>query len=207
LAERLTRLIRSFSALRRRRLWKGAVTGSVSAIEITRGRGRDHWHVHAHVLVTGSYISQAALSAAWHEETGDSHIVDVREVTDLQRGVGYVVKYASKGLDGSVVADPDALLEAVTALKGRRLLLVCGVWKALASAKLPSRFTDWQRIGSYDSVLDASVRGDRQAVEAVVSLSLGSDLRGEESQGWLRHAPPRPVEGVIHLFDGGREGG
>ncbi len=196
LAQRITRLVRAFAVLRKTSTWRNGVTGSASCIEITRGARGDHWHVHCHIVTTGPQLTKGALSSVWHEVTGDSFIVDVQEIRDLERGVAYVAKYASKGVDGSVYGDPDALQEAVTALKGRRLLLVVGVWKGLAAAPLPSRFSDWEQFGGFDEVLDRAAAGEAMAITAVLALRMGTDLRGEEAQGWIHALPPPAARGV-----------
>ena len=58
--------------------YKEAWQGGLYAVEaVNKGRG---WHVHLHVLVEGGYVSQRLLAADWQELTGDSCIVDIREV-------------------------------------------------------------------------------------------------------------------------------
>jgi hypothetical protein len=154
------------------RLWRKAVHSSMSAFEVTRGSKGTHWHVHLHVIADGSYLSQAGLSAAWHEVTGDSHIVDVRAVDEARRAIEYVSKYAGKGVDASVLRDHDALVEAITALRGRRLLLFTGLWRVLAAAKIPPRFEDWKDVGSLAELVVGYHCNDPASVEAVLSLRL-----------------------------------
>jgi len=182
LHERLNRLQASYATLRRTRLWKRAVKSAMSTYEITRGRTGDHWHVHLHAVVDGSYLSQAGLSAAWHEATGDSYIVDVRAVDDPRRGIEYVAKYAGKGVDASVLRDHDALIEAITALRGRRLLLFTGVWRVVAAVKVPSRYSDWRDVGNLVQVVRAYHRNEPVAVAAVLSLRLWGLMDGEGTE-------------------------
>jgi hypothetical protein len=182
LHERLNRLQASYATLRRTRLWKRAVKSSMATYEVTRGRAGDHWHVHLHAVVDGGYLSQAGLSAAWHEATGDSYIVDVRAVDDPRRGIEYVAKYAGKGVDASVLRDHDALIEAITALRGRRLLLFTGVWRVVAAIKVPSRYDDWRDVGNLVQVVRAYHRNEPVAVAAVLSLRLWGMMDGEGTE-------------------------
>lgn len=126
----LDRLYRSFAALRRRPLWRDAVSGCAVICEIKVGRD-GLWHPHLHVLATGSYVDQAALSREWLAITGDSSIVDVRLVKSAQSIAFYVTKYVSKGCDSTVYSDPARLQEAIVTMRGRRLCMTCGDWRGI----------------------------------------------------------------------------
>ena len=68
----------AWKKLRRRTPYKDIWYGGLYAVEaVNKGRG---WHVHLHVLVEGGYVSQRLLAADWQELTGDSCIVDIRDV-------------------------------------------------------------------------------------------------------------------------------
>lgn len=91
--------------------------GGFHSIEVTnRGNG---WHPHVHMIwLCREKPDQSALSAEWLGITGDSHVVDVRPLTDPVDGFLEVCKYALKFSDLS----PDHLFEAYKILSGSRLV-------------------------------------------------------------------------------------
>ena len=101
--------------------WKAHVAGGIQALEITYNRKTDLWHVHTHIIVTGSYLPQPQLKAAWKLATGDSDIVDIRAVNDRSKAARYVARYVSKPLDVDTWP-PHRIREYAEAMKGRRLL-------------------------------------------------------------------------------------
>ena len=131
LTELLDLLYDSFRRLRRRPLWRQAVLGSIAFCELTLGKDGNRWHPHLHVILTGSYLPQAELSAAWREITVNSHIVDIRPIHSNETTVRYVAKYASKPLCPTLARNHDRLTEAILALQGRRLCLTTGCWRGL----------------------------------------------------------------------------
>jgi len=74
------------------------VVGTISAIEVKRGKGSGLWHPHKHSFaLVPEYISKFHLSAEWQRFTGDSKIVDVRECKNgIENGLREVLKYVSK---------------------------------------------------------------------------------------------------------------
>lgn len=91
--------------------------GGFHSIEVTnRGNG---WHPHVHMIwLCREKPDQSALSAEWREITGDSHVVDVRPLTDPVDGFLEVCKYALKFSD----LEPGHLFEAYKILSGSRLV-------------------------------------------------------------------------------------
>ena len=54
---------------------------------------------HIHLVIDSGYIPQCEISGIWNEVTGDSYIVDIREVNiqgDLRKVAAYLTKYISK---------------------------------------------------------------------------------------------------------------
>ena len=70
--------------------------GIFSATETTRGTSGNSWHWHCHgiwVVPANVRISHTALSNEWHRATGDSYIVDVRELdASKNRRVGSAIE-------------------------------------------------------------------------------------------------------------------
>jgi len=172
LVDALNDVYRSFGKLRECRLWRSSVTGGAAVVEITRGKNLRHWHVHLHILCVGSYLPQRELSEAWRHASGGSFIVHVREVKDHAAGIDYTCKYVTKGFDRSVVLDPDALLECVVALRGRRLLAAFGEWYGSNVELERDNPGDWRNIGRLDVVATASLRCEPWAVAVCKSLNI-----------------------------------
>jgi hypothetical protein len=181
----LDRLYACYRRLRQRTAWTDNVSAAAAACEVKIGDdGR--WHAHLHILAMGRYWPHHLLSAEWLAVTGDSRIVDVRAMKDL-KAVGYVAKYLAKGVPADVVNDQDKLVEAITALSGRRMLIVSGEWHGeLADS---AEFTDadgnideakleavlmkrkcWKTIGSLVTYIMRARSGDRDSIEVLSRL-------------------------------------
>jgi len=101
--------------------------GGFSSIETTnKGKG---WHVHVHMVwLCLSPPDAFKLSEEWHSITGDSYIVDVRQIQgDVVDGFCEVFKYALKFSELS----PEQNYEAFQVLKGQRLFDSFGIMKGV----------------------------------------------------------------------------
>jgi hypothetical protein len=152
--DQVDRINRSFLAIRRRSWWKSHVSGGVSFIEIKLGKD-NRYHVHCHLIVEGNYMPVNELSDEWHAVTGDSPIVDVRAISNIDVVAGYVAKYGSKPIDRSIIFQPSRLIECIRALHGRRLATTFGSWKSLKLNQAPdeSEPGTWQDVGSISEFL------------------------------------------------------
>lgn len=104
------------------------VDGAVWSYEVKRGSGSGKWHPHLHMIALAEQQpDQDALSAEWLEITGDSFIVDVRPIDQLDPVSGFleVFKYAVKFSE----QEPADTVEAFRVLKGRRLIGSAGVFR------------------------------------------------------------------------------
>ena len=118
--------------------------------------GRDSmWHVHCHIIAEGGFLPSSDLSREWHAVTGDSPIVDVRDVADVQAAAGYVAKYGSKPCDPSVIYSPERLVEAISALKGIRLATTFGEWrgKKLSASSDDTDDVGWEQLGTLHNIM------------------------------------------------------
>lgn len=108
--------------------------GGFHSIEVTnKGKG---WHPHVHMVWLCSSPPDAdALAADWLRITGDSHVVDVRPITDPVTGFLEVCKYAVKFSD---LALPD-LWHAYRALSRQRLIDSHGLFRGVV---VPESLTD-----------------------------------------------------------------
>lgn len=131
-----------------RELWKrkqrgrgsvlDGVVGAVWSYEVKRGAGSGLWHPHLHMIALAENApDQAALSAEWKNITGDSHVVDVRPISQADPASGFieVFKYAVKFSD----QDEADTVQAWQVLRGKRLLASSGCFRGV---KVPEELTD-----------------------------------------------------------------
>lgn len=176
----LNHLLDSFKKVRRNNAWKNYVDGGVAVVEIKRGSGSGEWHVHLHCLVVGRMIPWKPLSDAWYLATGDSFVVDLREVKGLERGVGYVCKYLGKGFDQSVFHSHDDLVECLGALTGRRMLIAFGDWYGAVSDASVEEEREWKLVGSLHGIIAAAYRDEPWAKGVLVNLRGAEHLPSED---------------------------
>ena len=123
-----------------RELWKrrargrgsvlDGVIGAVWSYEIKRGSGSGLWHPHLHMIALAeSQPDQLALSSEWKNITGDSHVVDVRPISQEDPASGFieVFKYAVKFSDQL----PEDTVHAWLTLGGKRLLGSSGCFRGV----------------------------------------------------------------------------
>ena len=177
------RLIVCFRALREESCWKNAIKGGAAVVEITRGKYGTHWHVHLHVLVVGGFLDKRELKDAWLRTTGDSFIVDIRSVGNANDAVRYVAKYATKGWAASVLRDPDATVECIESLRGRRLLITFGTWYRFDDPGEDEAVDDWHEVGRLGEVFFAAL--DRQQWAMGVFRGLGVVIGGTVARPWF----------------------
>jgi hypothetical protein len=147
LEESIKRIRVHFAALRRHRLWKSNVSGGASSLEIVLSRS-GLWHVHLHCIVAGNFIDQGDLSEAWRSVTGDSKIVDIRIIKDLDRASHYVTKYITKPIDSYTLSQPAKLAEFARAIKGTRTYSLIGDWKKPPERPDADDPGDWEPVAT-----------------------------------------------------------
>lgn len=106
------------------------VAGAVWSYEVKRGKNSGSWHPHLHMIALAESMPDAvALSAEWHNITGDSFIVDVRPISqdDPVSGFIEVFKYAVKFSD----QPPVDTVHAWETLAGKRLLASSGLFRGV----------------------------------------------------------------------------
>ena len=135
LLERFNHLVRAQRELWKRKHRKYAssldgVCGAVWSYEVKRGSGSGAWHPHLHMIALAAEApDQGQLSAEWHNITGDSFIVDVRPIDQLDTAAGFceVFKYAVKFSD----QPPADTVHAWLTLGGKRLLGSAGCFRGV----------------------------------------------------------------------------
>jgi hypothetical protein len=118
-------------------------------IEVKRSKA-GKWHVHAHIVAESKYLPQHELSAEWLAVTGDSPVVDVRMINNVEAAASYVAKYGSKAFDSGLLRQPKILAEVIGALKGARLCTTFGAWRGakLTSMDIDEDTQGWQDLGT-----------------------------------------------------------
>lgn len=140
LEERFKHLYKSQRELwHRRRRGRGSVldgvAGGVWSYEIKRGSGSGKWHPHLHMIVLAESMtleetdSLGPLSREWKNITGDSHMVNVRPISQEDPASGFieVFKYAIKFSDQT----PADTVHAWVTLAGKRLLDSSGCFRGV----------------------------------------------------------------------------
>ena len=114
-------------------------SGGVYSIEVKKGQDSGLWHPHAHMIwICEEEPNAFALSKEWEAITGDSKIVDVREMSSGEnqlKGFLEVFKYALKFSDMPLEDN----FEAYLYLNGKRLVNPFG---SLYGLKIPDNLAD-----------------------------------------------------------------
>ncbi len=123
-----------------RELWKrrqrgrgsclDGVVGAVWSYEVKRGSGSGQWHPHLHMIAIGEHApDQDAIASEWKNITGDSHVVDVRPISQEDPVSGFleVFKYAVKFSD----QPPADTWHCFETLRGKRLIGSAGCFRGV----------------------------------------------------------------------------
>lgn len=85
----------AFRRLRSHAVWKQQCSGGFWVLEIKPSKNGEGFHVHIHAILDSVYIPQDWISKRWHKITGDSLIVDIRQISPKR--AAYLAKYVAKG--------------------------------------------------------------------------------------------------------------
>jgi hypothetical protein len=122
----LVKLKKNFAKFKRGKDWKAHIKGYFGAFEYTFNPKTNDFHVHLHLIVLrGKFWNQSDISDAWREVTGDSFVVDIREIKNTHKGVKEVCKYPMKPADLMKMPD-DKFLEVIKMKKGTRMFVSGG---------------------------------------------------------------------------------
>lgn len=143
------RLYQCFINLRRRGLFTRKVDGGVWFFQITKHSESGQWHPHLHCLLDADFILHKTLSSVWRSITGDSMVVDIRSVHNLDKAADYVARYATSPGELKKLVHNDRL-ELHEVLHGRR---ICGTWGTGRTIRLRPPVADdldkWHHVGSW----------------------------------------------------------
>ncbi len=149
LREQIKLLYAAFRKLVRRVYFKRNVTGGVWFFQLKLNPKTLLWHPHIHCLLSGNFLSHSILKDLWHKITGDSYIVDIRPVKDIESAATEVARYATSPADVTAMS-LDHALDVFYATKGRR---ICGTWgsaRGLALRPTPQADADdWVKVADF----------------------------------------------------------
>jgi Replication protein len=168
LRAQITRLYSSFKALRATKFWSRSQSGGAIILEVKWSPESKTWHPHLHIISEGNYVDKRDLSAAWHAVTGDSMIVDIRQLTAGKDAAHYLCKYVCKGTSNAVWADTSAAQEWISATKGLRVSGTFGSWRGYKLLARPAKVTDWVPVKSLNTLIALAAAGsiaDQRIIE------------------------------------------
>lgn len=145
----IKRLYDSFRKLRRRAFFQNLITGGVWFFQLKYNKATEQWHPHIHCLVAGKFLPQSRLKSLWLKITGDSYVVDIRPVKDVESCASEVARYATSPADITAV-DLERALEIFYATKHRR---ICGSWGSARSIVLKPKpledLGEWTKVADF----------------------------------------------------------
>lgn len=188
LKAQVKRLYASFRKLRNSKLWKKSQRGGAAVLEVKWQPQSRRWHAHLHVIAEGSFIDQRSLSAAWHSATGDSQIVDIRQLSSEKDAAHYVAKYMSKGTNNEVWQNEEAASEWISATKGTRMCATFGTWRGFGLLQRSKEKGDWVAVDLLRHVASRARAGD------VVAINLLQILEDRCQYNPGRKRQPKPPE-------------
>lgn len=175
LDQQISRLLTSFRRLRSTACWKDSQCGGSCSLEVKWSPKTRQWHPHLHIISDGNYVDKESLSCAWHHATGDSFIVDIRQLRDAKEAAYYVAKYASKGVNAEVWSDPAAATEWLSAMQGVRTCGTWGTWRGFRLTHHDVSSAGWKHVASYVEVLAAARLGKMWAVSIMMQIVRSAD--------------------------------
>jgi hypothetical protein len=135
LKQSVDRLMSAFRKLIRRKFWKKHFKGGMWSLEFTLDKN-GQYHTHLHILAFRSkFFDVRELREQWKEITGDSHVLRLDAVDDLQAGTKEILKYAVKPL--SVSSMTAGHLEDFMKMKGARFVGTFGEFREFCKTELP----------------------------------------------------------------------
>ena len=148
----IKKLYHSFRKIRGRKFFKDAVTGGVWFFQLKYNHQSCQWHPHIHCLIGGGWLSHGEIKKHWHQITGDSFIVDIRPIKDVESAATEVARYATSPADLSKLP-LELAADVYYATKSQR---ICGTWgNAKGMVLKPTSegdHDDWERLSDFYSV-------------------------------------------------------
>ena len=175
------KLLRSFGALRRTKIWNDRVTGGCAVLEVKPKDYGPGWHPHIHAIIEGKWLPLPLIRKHWLRITTDSFIVTIGDGKDAEKAARYVNKYITKPFDDGTTRTPARLLQAIEALHGRRLVMTFGKWRG-------QRLTEYHPSGVWVKICPLSLLRDSAAADDPEAIDLLAFLTHKGAS----HNLPRP---------------
>jgi len=198
LSTQIDRIYDAFRTLRKRNKFKSRLLGGFWYFQVTKSVKTGFWHPHIHVLCEGRYIQHRYLKSMWEQITGDSVIVDIRQVRNPKSVINDVTRYISRPMSLKGLTSEN-MLDLFKSFHGRRLCGTFGTARKLSQEiKLSNPPPKVEKIGTWSLVtmLGKSSSAARDILDCYLlgdPLPAGIDVLDEEDfvDGWI-HAPPIP---------------
>ena len=146
------RLYECFKKIRQRKYVKDVIDGGVWFFQLKLNLKTDQWHPHLHCLVGGKFISHSKIKDLWQKITGDSFVVDVRPVRDVESVSTEVARYATAPADITRMTVKQSV-DVYWATKSRK---ICGTWgNAKGMILRPSaddETADWSKVAEFEYI-------------------------------------------------------
>jgi hypothetical protein len=148
----LKRMRLAFTKLTHRKKW--LAKGGFYVIELGSLKETGLWNIHIHAVMDSEYMPQSWISEAWLESTGDSMVVDIRQVRSYRYATWYLTKYVGKPIEmNREMTWPERnFVNAI--LKGSRLIQRFGNCVHL---RIEKHRTTCRRCGAVDSYVSVEV--------------------------------------------------
>lgn len=177
----INRIYKSFRLLRRRAYFQRLITGGVWFFQMTFNQRTEQWHPHIHCLVAGKFLPHARLKTLWHKITGDSNVVDIRPVKDLENASTEVARYATSPADLTAVS----LEEAKTVHYATKHRRICGSWGSAKKVTLKPTLQDdgdeWEKVADF-YFINVQKEYDKQALAFWKCYERGDPYDGPQIQ-------------------------
>jgi hypothetical protein len=170
LAVQLARLYKAFKKMRSYPEWKESQHGGAAMLEVKYDAPTGFWHPHLHLVSEGNFLHKRDLCAMWKQATGDSFIVDIRQMKDTKEVAHYVTKYISKGTSPSVWSIQSVAQEWIVATKGVRTMATYGTWRGFKLLAVKDDGLEWKPVASLISLYAGIEAGEEWAMRLLVRL-------------------------------------
>lgn len=132
LGQQVTQLYRSFALLRKRKQLKGLFRGGIWFFQIKFNTEHQQFHPHLHILLDGKRRERTLISKLWLDVTGDSCVIDIRKIWDIDKAAAEVARYAATPCSLTKL-DIGWAYTVVQELEGRKL---CGTFGSARNVHL-----------------------------------------------------------------------
>jgi len=159
LSHQVSHLYKYFALLRKRKDLEKLFHGGIWFFQIKFNSEYEQFHPHLHILLDGEYVPQSLISSIWLDVTGDSSIVDIRKIWDVDKAANEVSRYAATPCSLTKLDLPWAIT-VVRELEGRKLCGTFGTARRVHLRQQEERDPgNRERIGSFGMIVGLAGEG------------------------------------------------